>query len=91
MGAWSNAPASLKEVRPGSANNVNALKGAADKARRSVLKAGGRDKGAVLFICAHGVSLAEDQGIEHLARMAGGPAFSRISIRIRDGWVHYGR
>ncbi|MEU7757154.1 RHS repeat-associated core domain-containing protein, partial [Micromonospora sp. NPDC049171] len=89
-GFWNGAPASLKEVAPGSANNVNALKGAADKARRSILKTDFRDQGAILFIRAHGVSMADALGIDHLARMAGGPAFSQISIRTGEGWVHYG-
>ncbi|RSM55877.1 hypothetical protein DMB66_34810 [Actinoplanes sp. ATCC 53533] len=89
-GIWNNLPASLKEVSPGSLDNVKALKSAADKARKSVLKAGHGDKGAVLFIKATGVSAAEARGIEHLAKMAGGRAFSRVSIRTKDGWVHYG-
>lgn len=79
-----------KEVAPGSLDNERALKGAADKARRSIFKAGYRDQGAILFIRALGVSKIESEGIDHLAKMAGGPAFSRISIRTRDGWAHYG-
>lgn len=87
-GTWNGTLASLKEVKPGSANNVNALKSAADSARTSVYKHGYRGRGVHLFIRAHGVSAAEAEGIPHLQRMIG-PAFSRISIRTRDRWVDY--
>ncbi len=86
-GTYNGLPASLKTVEPGSKHPIKALANAATNARNSARKA--EVTGAVLFIKAPGMTVAEIKESRRMAEILQDPEFVKISVRGSDGWVHF--
>jgi hypothetical protein len=90
-GFYDDIPTSLKEVLPGSKNNIKALANTVTRMQDSASKAndgiGYSDVWGI--IRAQGMTRAEVLTSSRIPEVMGNGIISRVSVQASDGWVHF--